>query len=126
MQRRDLITGLAVTAAWPLTAWAQQPDRSRRVGVLMAFRENDSLNQTMADAFTQGLKRLGWVEGRNLQIDRRSAGGEPSLFSTYAAELVGMSPDAILASSAPAAVAMQWQTSTIPIVFVLVPDAVGL
>ncbi|MBV8090524.1 MAG: hypothetical protein JO139_13295 [Alphaproteobacteria bacterium] len=76
-------------------------------------------------AFTQPLGHLGWVEGKNLRTDYRFAAGDPALFKTYAAELVDLRPDAILASTAPALAALQQQTSTIPIVFVLVPDPVG-
>ena len=77
-------------------------------------------------AFAQALGRFGWVEGKNIRIDYRFAAGDPTLFKTYAAELVGLSPDAILASTPPAVAALRQQTRTIPIVFVLVVDPVGL
>jgi putative ABC transport system substrate-binding protein len=116
---------LGGAAAWPLAGHAQQPERLRRVGVLMAYRENDPDTQPLVTAFAQALERFGWVEGKNIQIDYRFAAGDPALFKTYAAELVGMSPDAVLASSSPAVAALQQQTRTIPIVFAAVGDPVG-
>ena len=75
---------------------------------------------------TWALGRFGWVEGKNVRIDYRFAAGDPTLFDTYAAELVGLSPDILLAGNTPAAVALRQQTRTIPIVFVLVADPIGL
>ena len=77
-------------------------------------------------AFAEALSRYGWVKDKNIQIDYRFAAGDPALFKTYAAELVGLVPDVILASTLPAVVALRQQTQTIPIVFILVPDPVGL
>ncbi len=125
MQRREFIAVIAGAAAWPLAGRAQQPDRMRRVGVLIAFPENDPITQRMVTAFAQALGRFGWVEGKNIRIDFRFAAGDPALFKTNAAELVDLSPDAILASTAPALAALRPQTRTIPIVFVLVVDPVG-
>ncbi|MGC2202857.1 MAG: ABC transporter substrate-binding protein, partial [Stellaceae bacterium] len=113
-------------AAWPLAGHAQQPERIRRVGVLMGFPENHPLTHAFVTAVAQSLARFGWVEGKNIRIDYRFAAGDPALFKAYAAELVGLAPDAILASPGPAVAALQEQTHTIPIVFVLVPDPVGL
>jgi putative tryptophan/tyrosine transport system substrate-binding protein len=126
VKRREFITVFTGAAAWPLAGHAQQPERVRRVGVLMAFGEDDPVARASEPAFAQALWRFGWVEGKNIQIDYRFAAGDPGLFKTYAAELVGMSPDVILASTPPAVVALQKQTVTIPIVFVLVLDPVGL
>jgi len=125
VRRRGFITLLVGAAAWPLTGHAQQPDRVRRVGVLNAFPENDPVNRASVAAFAGALEQLGWVEGENIRIDYRFAAGDPALFKTYAAELVGLSPDAILASNAPAVAALRQQTRTIPIVFVRVADPVG-
>ncbi len=126
MRRRDLIAGATATAAaWPRAAAAQQPERLRRVGVLIYYPEDSPIGQAYATAFAQALGRLGWVEGKNIQIDYRFAAGDPALFKKYAAELVGMSPDAILASTTPGLAALRQQTRTIPIVFVLVADPVG-
>jgi putative ABC transport system substrate-binding protein len=126
MNRRDFIGLLGGAAAWPLVGHAQQPERVRRVGVLIPFPENHPFAQAFVTAFAQALGRFGWVEGKNIRIDYRFAGGDPTLYKTYAAELVGLMPDAILASTAPALAALRQQTRTIPIVFVVVPDPVGL
>jgi putative ABC transport system substrate-binding protein len=124
MQRRTFITLLGGAAvAWPLAARAQQSERIRRVGALIAFAETNSDGQAAAAAFRHGLEQLGWVEGKNIHVDYRFAAGDPALYKTYAAELVGLSPDAILAGASPAAMAPL--TRTIPIVFVLVADPVG-
>jgi putative tryptophan/tyrosine transport system substrate-binding protein len=125
MNRREAITVLSGAAVgWPLAVRAQQPDRIRRVGALLAYAEKDG--QDAAAAFGHGLERLGWVEGRNIHVDFRFAAGDPTLYRNYAAELVSQSPAVILASASPAAVALQTLTRTIPIVFVLVVDPIGL
>jgi putative ABC transport system substrate-binding protein len=126
LRRRAFITVLGATAAWPLAAHAQQPERVRRVGLLINFPENDPLAQVRVTAFAQALERFGWVEGNNIRIDYRFAAGDPTLFKTYAAELVGLSPDVIFAGSSAALAALQQETRTIPIVFVFVADPVGL
>ena len=87
--RRDFITVLGGAAAWPLAGHAQQPERVRRVGVLNPFPANDPGAQAEVTAFVQALGRFGWVEGKNIRIDYRFAAGDPTLFKTYAAELVG-------------------------------------
>jgi putative tryptophan/tyrosine transport system substrate-binding protein len=126
MRRRGFIAMLGGAAAWPLLAHAQQqPEPVRHVGVLIAFPESHPFAQGFVTAFTQALERLGWLEGKNIRIDYRFAAGDPALFKAYAAELVGLGPDALLASTAPALAALQQQTHTIPIVFVIVPDPVG-
>jgi putative tryptophan/tyrosine transport system substrate-binding protein len=126
MMRREfiaLVGGAAV--AWPLAARAQQPERVRHVAVLFGWPENDPFAQARVTAFAQALGRSGWVEGKNIRIDYRFAAGDPTLFKTYAAELVGLMPDAILASSTPAVAALRQQTRTIPIVSAIVVDPVG-
>jgi len=125
MNRRELIASLAATAIWPNVVCAQQPERVRRVGVLIGFPENDPTAQASVTAFAQSLGRLGWVESENIRIDYRFAAGDLTLDKTYAAELVDLSPDAILASSSAAVTALRQRTRTIPIVFVLVSDPVG-
>ena len=125
MRRRDLLV-FGGAALWPLAGHTQQPERMRRVGVLVPFPENDPLSHAIVTAFAQALGRLGWNVGGNIQIDYRFAAGDPALFKTYAAELIGLSPDAILASTPQAVAAFRQQTRTIPIVFVLVIDPVGL
>ena len=127
MKRRELIVLIGGAAvAWPLAGHAQQPERVRRVGVLIGFPENDPVTQRLVMAFAQALRRFGWIEGKNIRIDYRFAAGDPTLFTTYAAELVGLMPDAILASPGTGVGALRQQTGTIPIVFVLMPDPVGL
>jgi putative ABC transport system substrate-binding protein len=126
MRRRGFISLLGGATIWSLAAHAQQSERMHRVGVLMPFGENDPRSQAFATAFAQALGRLGWVEGKNIEIDYRFASGEAARFRAYAAELVGRTPDAILASTPPAVAALQQQTHTIPIVFVIVADPVGL
>ena len=123
--RRGFIMLLGGAAAWPLAAHAQQPERMRRVGVLVAFPEHHPMPQAYVTAFVRALERFGWAEGKNIRIDYRFAAGDPTLFKTYATELVSLAPDAILASTAPALVALRQQTRTIPVVFVVVPDPVG-
>jgi len=113
-------------AAWSLTGHAEEADRMRRVGVLISLPENDSFARAIVTAFAQAMGRLGWVEGKNIQIDYRFAAGEPTLFKAYAAELVRLSPDAILAGTTPAIAALHEQTHKIPIVFAGVPDPVGM
>jgi ABC-type uncharacterized transport system substrate-binding protein len=125
MNRRRFTALVGGAAAWPLAGRAQQPERVRHVGVLIAYPENDQRSQAFVAAFTRGLGRFGWVEGNNIRTDYRFAAGDPTLFKTYAAELVGLAPDAILASNAPGVAALRQQTGTIPIVFVLQPDPVG-
>jgi putative tryptophan/tyrosine transport system substrate-binding protein len=125
MKRREFITVLTGAAAWPLAGHAQQPERVRRVGALINFPKDDPAAQARVTAFVQALGRLGWVEGRNIRIDYRFAADDATLYQTYAAELVGLSPDAVLANSTPGVAALQRQTRTIPIVFPLVNDPVG-
>jgi putative tryptophan/tyrosine transport system substrate-binding protein len=119
VRRRDFTAVIGGAALWSLTGHAQQPEHTRRIGVLIAFPENDPNTQAYVTAFAQALARLGWIEGKNIRIDYRFAAGDPALFKSYAAELVGLSPDAILASTPPAVAALREQTRTIPIVFLL-------
>jgi putative tryptophan/tyrosine transport system substrate-binding protein len=124
MMRRKFITVLGRTAVWPVAGHAQQPERLGRTGVLMIWREIDPFSQKSRAAFEQALGRFGWVEGKNIRIDYRFAAGDPALFKTYAAELVSLMPDAILAAATPGTAALRQQTGTIPIVFVFVADPV--
>jgi putative ABC transport system substrate-binding protein len=117
---------LGGATVWPRVGYAQQPEQLRRLGVLMGFSENDPFARRMVSSFAQALAGFGWVEGKNIRIDYRFAAGDPTLFKTYAAELVGLMPEAILASTPPAVAALREQTHTIPIVFVLVVDPVGM
>jgi putative ABC transport system substrate-binding protein len=121
MRRRDLLALFAGAAAFaPVDGQAQQPERVRRVGVLLPFPKDDPLTRASMTAFVAALAHLGWVEGKNIRLDFRFTAGNPALFKACAAELVALAPDAILASSVPAVEALRQQTHTIPIVFVLV------
>ena len=111
---------------WPLVARAQQGDRTRRIGVLMAFDETDPDAKTYLAAFSQELLELGrTTDGRNLRMDVRWGAGSVDRMRMFAKELVDLRPDVILASNTPATAALQRETRTIPIVFVLVGDPVG-
>ena len=125
MRRREFITLLGGAAAWPLAARAQQGKPMRRIGVLMNLAIDDSEGQTRITAFVQGLQQLDWSVGSNLRIDYRWGAGDAERFRRYAAELVALAPDVILASGA-TVTALQQVTRTIPIVFAQVTDPVGL
>ena len=125
MRRRDFIAVVSGAVAWPLAARAQQADRTRRIGVLMAYASTDPEGQALLAEFTRHLAELGWAEGRNVQIDVRWGGSNVDLLRTFAKELIGLKPDVLLASSTPTTTALARETQTIPIVFTLVADPVG-
>lgn len=126
MRRREFTRLLGgATLAWPVVAHAQQTERVRRVGVLTASAENDQEGQSAVAAFRKELRKLGWIEGRNIAIDIRWAAGDVELMKRFANELVALQPDLILTSSTPSAAVMLQETHTIPIVFVIVADPVG-
>jgi putative ABC transport system substrate-binding protein len=122
--RREFIAGLGA-AAWSLAARAQQGERVRRIGVLLAGDENDPLAKTRLSAFTQALADLGWTDGRNVRIDLRWAGGDINRIRALAQELVGLQPDITVTNSTPATAALLRETRTIPIVFADVADPVA-
>ena len=124
IRRRDFITLLGGVVASPATLWAQQAP-VRRVGVLMGYGDADPEAKILLSGFTNGLASLGWIEGRNVQIDVRWAAGSVERMRTLAKELVDLQPDVILANTTPVTAALQRATSAIPIVFVLVADPVG-
>jgi putative ABC transport system substrate-binding protein len=124
--RRDFITLLGGAAvAWPVAARAQQPDRMRRIGVLMHFSESHPAGRRYVARFQRGLQELGWADGGNVRIDVRWAAGNPERYRTYAGELVALAPDVVLASSTTMVVAVQRMSRSVPIVFAGVIDAVG-
>jgi ABC-type uncharacterized transport system substrate-binding protein len=124
MKRRAFISLLGCAAAWPLAARAQQPERMRRVGVLIGVAD-DAEGQARLAAFKNGMQGLGWIDGGNVRMDVRFTTGNAARAQTYAAELVGAAPDVILGNTHSAVAALQQQTRTIPIVFVQVVDPVS-
>src|SRR6516225_10380883 len=127
MRRRDFIKVIAGSAAaWPLTARAQQADHMRRLGVLISgVTEADVEGQARVAVLRLSLLEHGWVEGRNLEIDYRWGGGDPSRMRAYAAELTALNPDVIFAAPTVALAAALRVTRTIPVVFAQVSDPVG-
>jgi putative ABC transport system substrate-binding protein len=123
--RREFITLLGGAAAWPLAARAQQGDRVRRIGWLMAGDENDPQRKAQLSAFSQALAGLGWTVGRNVRIDLRGDGGDINRMRALAKELVGLQPDIIVTNGTPATAAVQRETRTIPIVFPAIGDPVA-
>ena len=126
MKRREFISllgGSAVT--WPIALQAQQPERMRRVGVLMGVK-SDSEGHARIAAFKQVLQSLGWIEGANVQIDVRwTEGNVADRIRANATELVSMTPDVILANGTPVSAALRLESQSIPIVFVAVTDPIG-
>src|SRR5262245_32297708 len=126
LRRRRFLTLLGgAAAAWPLAARAQQGARMRRIGVLMAFTADDPESQVRLAAFAQGLQQLGWTVGQNVRVDYRWGGGDADSMRKYAAELVALAPDVILAHSSTAVAPLLQATRTIPIGFTAVADPVG-
>src|SRR6266446_1537640 len=126
MRRREFITLLGGAAAtWPLVARAQQPERMRRIGVFMNYAADDPEGQTRLLAFAQALAQSGWTAGRNVRIDIRWGAGDPERIRRYAAELVALAPDVILADGSGTTGPLLQATRAVPIVFVLVADPVG-
>jgi putative ABC transport system substrate-binding protein len=126
LRRREFIAGLSgAAAAWPLAARAQQGDRVRRIGVLIAGDENDPEGKRRFSAFTQGFADLGWADGRNVRMDLRWPGADNNRIQALAHELVSLQPDIILTEGTPATVALQRETRTIPIVFATIGDPVA-
>ena len=125
MKRREFIALIGGIASLPLTARAQQSERKRRVGVLMGLAADDAQGQDRIAAFEKGLQQLGWTDGRDLQIDYRRGGGNTDLTRRYAAELVALEPDVILASGGSVVGALLQATRTVPIVFTQTPDPVA-
>jgi putative ABC transport system substrate-binding protein len=126
MQRREFIKLIGGSAAaWPLAARAQQSEQMRRIGVLMAINADDPEAQARIAAFVEGLQQLGWTVGKNVRVDYRLAGIDAEILRKYAAELVALAPDVILAQSSTAVAPLLQATRTVPIVFTIVADPVG-
>jgi len=125
VRRREFITLLGGVAAWPLAARAQQGERVRRVGVLISATGDDPQMRRQIAALQDGLRELGWIEGSNVRIETRLSADDPSRLRAYAAELVGLQPDALVASGPTPVLALQRETRTLPIIFAQVNDPVG-
>ena len=126
MRRRDYDKGIVGSvAACPLAALAQQGEHMRRIGVLMNIGADDLEAPVLVGAFSQGLGELGWIIGRNARIDYRWYQGNTEAARAYAAELLALTPDIILAAGTPATTAVKQLTRTVPIVFARVADPVG-
>jgi putative ABC transport system substrate-binding protein len=125
VRRRKFISLLGGAAAWPIAARAQQGERMRRIGVLMNLAADDPEGQARIAAFHQGLQEWGWTLGRNARIDVRWNTVDAESSRRYAAEVVGLAPDVILASASAAMGALQQTTRTVPVVFVTIIDPVG-
>jgi putative ABC transport system substrate-binding protein len=126
IRRREFIVTLGSAASWPLAARAQQAERVRRIGVLMNFAADDAEGQVRLAAFLQGLQETGWAVDRNVRIDLRWGAANNELYRKYAAELVALAPDVILASATPSVQALQHANRTVPVVFAMVGDPVGM
>jgi putative ABC transport system substrate-binding protein len=124
MNRREVITLIGGSAAWPMVASAQQPERMRRIGVLIGLLEGDSEGQARLGAFRKGLLELGWIEGRNIQIEYRWSGSDTARLQAHAAELVALMPEVIFAASGTPLAALHRETRTVPIVFTNANDPV--
>src|SRR5215469_9114173 len=125
MRRRDFIKGIAgAAAAWPLAARGQQA-RMRRIGVLLPYAANDREGQARLAAFQQALAELGWSDGGNVRIETRWGAGDADRYRQYAAELVTLAPDVVLAVTTAVAAALQRETRSVPIVFAQAADPVG-
>ena len=125
MRRRDFITLLGGTAGWPFAVRAQQADRMRLIGVLMGFAESDLNAQSQIKALREALAKLGWMEGNNFRIELRWGAADPERIRTFAKELVGLRPDAIVGQTTPVISALARETQTIPIVFVNISDPIS-
>jgi len=125
MKRREFITLLGGAVALPLAARAQESERMRRIGVLLPGTADDAEYQARMATFLQGLQQLGWSDGRNLRIDIRYAAGDANLTRKYAAELVALAPDVILAPGSTSLGPLLQATRTVPIVFATILDPVG-
>ena len=125
MKRREFITLVGGAAIWPLAARAQQPERVRRIGVLMGRSANDKEGQAFVAAFLQGLQELGWSVGHNVIVDIRWSADSNADARKYAAELVALAPDVILAQGSNAVASLLQVTRTVPIVFAVVADPAG-
>jgi putative tryptophan/tyrosine transport system substrate-binding protein len=125
LKRRELISLIGAAAVWPLAARAQQPERMRRIGVLMMYAESDAQAQALVAVFRAGLRDLGWTEDHKIRLDYHWATSDSESIQRSAKELVALEPDLILSSSTPTTALLLQQTRTIPIIFANIVDPVG-
>jgi len=126
MRRREFIKVLAGAAAsWPSAAWAQNSQKARRVSVLVGLAEDDPLAKARIRAFRLGMRDLGWIEGRNVEIEYRFTGIDNESIKRHVAEVVRLAPEVIVANTTPVMAVLRPATSTIPVVFTVVNDPVG-
>src|SRR5262249_50963267 len=125
MKRRDFVALLGSAAAWPLTARAQQPERMRRIGVLVNNPESDQEVQRRIAVFREAIAQFGWVEGRNVRIELRFSGGNYERLPQLVQDMVALQPDVMFVNTTPALKVLQARTRTIPLVFTYVSDPVG-
>jgi putative tryptophan/tyrosine transport system substrate-binding protein len=125
MRRREFFGALGGAASWPLAARARERERMRRIGILLGFAESDPESPARLAAFRHGLERLGWKEGHNVRIEYRWGAGDPTRMRAHAKELIGTSPDVLVAESTPATAVLQAETRTTPIVFLQAGNPVG-
>src|SRR5215510_586695 len=126
MKRREFTTLIGGALVWPLSALAQQADRVRRIGVLMTLDADDPIAKARVAAFVERLQQLGWREGANLEIDIRWNVHDPDRRRRDVAELVAVAPDVILATGSITVGPLLQASRSLPIVFVIVPDPVGV
>src|SRR5262249_56536685 len=122
LKRRAFITLIGGAVAWPLAARAQQPERMRRIGMLSNLAADDAEAQARNAAFLQALQQLGWTDGRNVRIDFRWGAGDADRNRRYAAELIALAPDVILATGSPAVEPLHRASRSVPIIFLPVDD----
>jgi putative ABC transport system substrate-binding protein len=125
LERREFILLLGATTVWPLVARSEQRGRLPRVGLLIGWLESETDRQVNLTAFRDGLRKLGWIEGRNVHLDYRWTGPDSDRVRAFAAELVDLGPDVLWTTHTPLVKALGNQTGTIPIVFAALTDPIG-
>ena len=125
MRRREFVTGIAVSTAWPLSSWAQQSNRRPKIGVILNFAETDPVGKSRLSVLEAQFGKLGWADANNVEIEARWAAGKTDLMLAFASQFVSQPVDVIIANSTPVVAVLKQLTSTIPIVFIGVADPIG-
>src|SRR5262245_52987923 len=125
MRRREFVILVGSAAAWPLSGYAQQSEQPRRIGILLNTAADDPQFKTWVEAFLQSLQQLGWADGRNVKIEYRWGANDAERVRRYAAELVALAPDVIVAHGSSTVRPLLQATQTVPIVFPTAADPVG-